>query len=445
MATLGADQSSAPVEASKTESKTEGTKTKEPQYYHDYLQLDKVLGAQRPQSLQQSGKLAHDEMLFIIIHQTYELWFKQILHELDSAIGIFNHSRIDEKDMLLIVLRLRRIVEIQRVLLQQLTILETMSAVSFLDFRDFLFPASGFQSVQFRTLENKLGLERSRRLKYAKADYDAHLAEEHKKLLGEVEKEPSLLSLVDKWLSRMPFLQSQDFDFLVMYKKVVGNMFAKEREELKTAPADYASQRLADITNNEKMFSDYFDESKYSDMQKEGKVRLSYKASQAAIMINLFQEEPIFQAPFQVLQLLLDIDEQLTNWRGQHANMVHRMLGIKTGTGGSSGFHYLKATATHHRIFDDFFNLSVFLVPRSFIPALPSSILKQIRFQLSSPDSPASTSPAAATQAPAALTLPVSASATTASSASAVSSASAAASLSTSTSSTTAAPTSASS
>jgi hypothetical protein len=161
-------------------------------------------------------------------------------------------------DMLTVILRLRRVTEIQKVcicflsclglglispfcfpllplqvLLSQLTILETMSSVSFLDFRDFLFPASGFQSVQFRLLENRLGLTRDRRLKvgacflvfrlnsscssllfffpwqYSKSEYDSALSDRHKKEVRQAEESPSLLSLVDKWLSRTPFLQTK--------------------------------------------------------------------------------------------------------------------------------------------------------------------------------------------------------------------------------------------
>ena len=84
-------------------------------------------------------------MLFIIVHQTYELWFKQILHELDSVIEIFNKKSIAESDISLVVSRLSRIIEIQKILIDQIRVLETMSAMDFLEFRDDLFPSSVFR------------------------------------------------------------------------------------------------------------------------------------------------------------------------------------------------------------------------------------------------------------------------------------------------------------
>jgi tryptophan 2,3-dioxygenase len=137
----------------------------EPLYYGDYLGLGKVLNAQEPKSGEvwrvpestdststsvPKSVAAHEEMLFIVTHQAYELWFKQILHELDSILDIFKQVPVPESLLTLVVTRLDRIAVIQTVLLQQITVLETMSPLDFLDFRDYLYPASGFQSVQFR-------------------------------------------------------------------------------------------------------------------------------------------------------------------------------------------------------------------------------------------------------------------------------------------------------
>ena len=109
--------------------------------YTAYLRLDALLGAQQPLS----DPPHHDEMLFIIIHQVYELWFKQILYELDSVIDIFGKDDINESHIGTAVSRLNRIIEIQKILIDQIQVLETMSPMDFLDFRDFLIPASGFQ------------------------------------------------------------------------------------------------------------------------------------------------------------------------------------------------------------------------------------------------------------------------------------------------------------
>ena len=133
--------------------------------YADYLKLETILNSQDLKSAE-GGTPAHDEMLFIIIHQVYELWFKQVLHELDSVLDVFGQDSVDESNVSLAVSRLDRIIEIQKVLIDQIRILETMTAMDFLEFRDDLFPSSGFQSAQFRVLENKLGLQPNERINY---------------------------------------------------------------------------------------------------------------------------------------------------------------------------------------------------------------------------------------------------------------------------------------
>ena len=105
----------------------------------------------------------------------YELWFKQIQHELDDVLDIFSKEYIDEKQIGIAVSRLRRITEIQKVLVDQLNILETMTALDFLEFRHLLSPASGFQSVQFREIENKLGVVPEQRMRYDKRSYSEHV------------------------------------------------------------------------------------------------------------------------------------------------------------------------------------------------------------------------------------------------------------------------------
>lgn len=120
-------------------------KGEEAVYYHDYLKLDNLLASQVPKSLQPSGKFAHDEMLFIIIHQTYELWFKEIIHELNSVVYLFSQQPMPDESIGTIVGRLGRVLHILKALVAQIDILDTMNPIDFLDFRDFLFPASGFE------------------------------------------------------------------------------------------------------------------------------------------------------------------------------------------------------------------------------------------------------------------------------------------------------------
>ncbi|EQC49669.1 tryptophan 2,3-dioxygenase family protein, partial [Bacteriovorax sp. DB6_IX] len=134
----------------------------EPVYYGEYLELDKLLDSQNPKS-KKIGNEAHDETLFIIVHQVYELWFKQILHELHSVREIFDNSKVEESQLSTVVHRLERIKKIQGVLIDQLDVMESMTPMDFLEFRDLLVPASGFQSVQFREIEILMGLKTNQR------------------------------------------------------------------------------------------------------------------------------------------------------------------------------------------------------------------------------------------------------------------------------------------
>src|SRR6478672_1482553 len=179
-------------------------------HYHDYLQLDKILEAQHPES-EKHNEPAHDEMLFIIIHQTYELWFKQLHYEADSLLHIMRKPALNDNspELQTVVHRLDRMAVILRVLVHQIDVLETMTPMDFLDFRDLLRPASGFQSWQFKLLEAKLGLKFEYR--HGKEYYTAQLRQEDVDVIKKTEAHSSVLELVNKWLERLPFFKDDSF------------------------------------------------------------------------------------------------------------------------------------------------------------------------------------------------------------------------------------------
>nr|XP_040149221.1 tryptophan 2,3-dioxygenase [Ictidomys tridecemlineatus] len=312
--------------------------------YGDYLQLDKVLNAQELQSEIKGNKI-HDEHLFIITHQAYELWFKQILWELDSVREIFQNGHVrDERNMLKVVTRMHRVVVILKLLVQQFSVLETMTALDFNDFREYLSPASGFQSFQFRLLENKIGVLQSMRVPYNRRHYRDNFKGEDNELLLKSEQEKTLLKLVEAWLERTPGLEPLGFNF---WGKLEKNIIKGLEEEFIKIQTDIRERRL------------------------------SYKALQGALMIYFYREEPRFQVPFQLLTFLMDIDSLMTKWRYNHVCVVHRMLGSKAGTGGSSGYQYLRSTVSdRYKVFVDLFNLSTYLVPRHWIPKMNPIIHK---------------------------------------------------------------------
>jgi tryptophan 2,3-dioxygenase len=352
-------------------------------YYGSYLQLDKLLGAQTLESTKAGGTV-HDEMLFIVVHQAYELWFKQIIWEIDDVRRIFDQTRVDEADMGTAVARLRRIVEIQKLLLQQISVLETMTPLDFLDFRDFLFPASGFQSAQFRVVENKLGLRPEDRLLLAGASYKSRFSEQDRGVVESIEGEPSLFDLVELWLERTPFLDHEDFSFWESFQSAVKTRLEADRAVVEANPNLTTDEKTAQLREFEITMEQYealFDPAKHAEQQAAGKRRLSHRAFQAGLFITLYRDQPALQEAYRLLELLMDIDEGFTTWRYRHAQMALRMIGRRIGTGGSAGAKYLEKSAERSRIFADLYNLTTFLIPRADRPPLPAGIIESMRFK----------------------------------------------------------------
>ena len=354
----------------------------EPLSYGRYLKLAELLACQAPES-ERLGAPAHDELLFIITHQTYELWFKQILHEVDAVLAIMAAEPVAERDIGRAHQHLQRVVAILRVIVGQIDILETMTPLDFLDFRDLLSPSSGFQSAQFRALENKLGMQRARRLAYNSAAYDAALPAAERPLATRPESEPSLFARIDAWLARTPFVRLSGFDFWRVYRERVEAMLARDEATIRAAHAGNAealAAQLAGLEATRAEFATVFDATRYEEARARGARRLSHEAFLAGLMINLYRDEPIFAIPFRLLTVLIEIDEALSLWRYRHMQMVSRMIGSKIGTGGSSGQDYLRRTVDAHLVFVDLFNLSTYLLPRSLLPPLPPEVTRELGF-----------------------------------------------------------------
>lgn len=363
-----------------------------PKNYGEYLALDQVLTAQHPRSVASASRIAgvpsqgpaHDEMMFIIVHQAYELWFKSILWELDSVLAMFRERFVDERAVGVAVQRLQRIVEIEKLLIDQVRILETMSPLDFLDFRGALGGYSGFQSFQFRLIEVKLGLRRSDRLLYSDKQYEHDLSPADRKTLEDAENAPSLFLELDEWLARTPFLTSSNFDFLDAYRSAAWKMLAEERAGIARAKGisdEERERRMRRVQDTEDNFRSVLEKERHEQLMQSGDRRFSYRATLAALLINLYRDQPILHLPYQLLSLVADIDEHLSLWRYRHTVMVLRMIGRKVGTGGSPGFDYLRATVDRHRVFGDLFNLATLLIPRSDLPPLPAETERAMAFQ----------------------------------------------------------------
>ena len=240
--------------------------------YSNYLKLDELLAAQTPVS---EGP-EHDEMLFIIIHQVYELWFKQILHELD-----YLQTRFAAQKTFQILHTMRRVLTILKTVVGQIDILETMTPLEFLSFRDRLDSASGFQSYQFRELEFVLGHKRRTILVHYPEGTTARTQLERRY------QAPTL------WDAFLHYLAAEGCNI----------------------PAELLQR---DVTQ-----------------------AVAPSPELQAEIIKLYRENPVL---VRVCERLVDLDEGIQEWRYRHVKMVERTIGTKQGTGGSSGVGYLQST-----------------------------------------------------------------------------------------------------
>ena len=336
-------------------------KDRKPVYYSEYLQLDKILNAQLPESIKEGIK-ADDEMMFIIIHQAYELWFKQILHEITVVREIFMQPNIHNStpDLYNSVHRLKRICKILEVAVMQMGIMETMSPLDFLDFRDLLRPASGFQSIQFKMIEASLGLQYDQR--HGKSYYLSQLTQADVDRVKKAESEQSLLVLLNQWLGRMPFIKNESYwhngTFWPVYRQAYSNSLRTEEQQ------------------NLVLFDSLFTNDA---VYPEGR-SFTADASRSALFIMLYRDYPLLQLPYELLNTLLEIDEQLSMWRHRHIHMVQRTIGKRVGTGGSTGAEYLRGAADTHYIFKELAELTSFLLPRQLLPKLPEMLVNDLSY-----------------------------------------------------------------
>jgi tryptophan 2,3-dioxygenase len=240
--------------------------------YAEYLKIDQLLGLQHPLS---EGP-EHDEILFIVIHQVYELWFKEILHELDYLEGLLSRN-----DGVRARHTLKRILTILKVMVAQLDILETMTPVEFLSFRDRLESGSGFQSHQFRELEFALGRKDPKALERYPAGSESR---------GRLERRLGAGTLWDAFL-----------------RHLVANGIAVPKADLER-----------DVTR-----------------------RVEPSVALQAALVEIYRRHPVLA---ELCERLVDLDEGLMEWRYRHVKMVQRTIGTRRGTGGSAGSEYLLST-----------------------------------------------------------------------------------------------------
>ena len=241
--------------------------------YWEYLKLDELL------ELQQRLGEEHDEMLFIVIHQSYELWFKEMLHEID-----YLQTLMGQSDLPRVSHTFKRVLTVLKMMVAKIDILETMTPLEFLAFRERLESGSGFQSAQFRELEFVLGGKRRSPIdRYPKGSRARARLEERYAA-------PTL------WDSFVHFLARSGYN----------------------VPADVLER---DVTQP-----------------------VTPTPQMQRALIDVYRSNPSLA---NLCERMVDLDEGVQEWRYRHVKMVERTIGTKPGTGGSAGADYLKTTLMH--------------------------------------------------------------------------------------------------
>ena len=249
-------------------------------------------------------------MLFIIVHQAYELWFKQILHELDRIQPDFEREIGRRRRLGRIVHGLDRIDEILKLLIQQLDVLETMTPLDFLDFRDLLMPASGFQSVQFRAIETRLGLQREGRLLFDERAFDDRLSSERDRArLADTEKQAEA-DRAARPLAR-PHAVRRDWAATRSARPIARRSSRCCADDAARVRASPVLTRRAAQGRSRRDRGRARTSSTRSSSRRSAKSswRMSLAAVQAALFITVYRDEPVLQLPFRLLTALMDIEE----------------------------------------------------------------------------------------------------------------------------------------
>ena len=357
-------------------------------YYANYLKLDSLLSLNCPATTdRETGEVAApDEHLFITVHQVHELWFKQMLFDLRRVTGVFSRPLVADEALNQCVMLVNRCSDIVTGLIQAVEVLMTMTPMDFLEFRDLLVPASGFQSVQFRTLETLLGLRLSSRRYGTQEWLESRLSQDDQtRLHASIDNSVAISELVDSWLCRTPFFVAS-FDWQQEYKSAVEEMLAADERLIRAGLKDDAGRledELRNLDATRLTFETLFDSAKYEELKRRGARRFSQKAFMNATFIFLYKDKPLLQMPYLFLQSLLLLDERLFVWRSRHAELAQRMIGTKIGTGGTAGVDYLNKAAHSNRVFADLKNISTFLLPKRAMPKLPSQLETILTFNYS--------------------------------------------------------------
>lgn len=362
--------------------------------YWDYIAVESLLGLQGGVDGDEAT-VNNDELLFIVVHQVYELWFKLILRELTQARNFFHRNPVPDHLLASSVRALRRVSAILAQAVAHFELIETLTTRDFLAFRDRLIPASGFQSAQMREIEVLLGLEDQSRIalgtggSYMEALKDGETpSPAHNRVTARIADGSSLREVLDEWLFRTPIDGSspgQPGDdervrsFLERYLDAVDREARRRLEDAAPlqAHSDEATARLQERYRAEVAQARAFllaDDVPEDQRHRQSRVRA------ALVFIESYRDLPLLAWPREVVDTIVELEQRFLLFRQRHARMVERVIGRRIGTGGSSGVDYLDQTAIRYRIFRNFWAVRTLLLREAALPDIDTTEAYSFRF-----------------------------------------------------------------
>ena len=304
--------------------------------YSEYLRLEELLKLQTGVE-GETQNISNDELHFILVHQNFELWFKLVINELTCTRNILSSDYVEETKLPQAVHHMERVIETFKLMSQQWRVMETLEPQDFLNFRDELGTASGFESFQMREMESLMGS------KWIDG-----------KLIGKPETSNSLYDVTCDWLERTP---------------IQGSVYGSTNDEKNVDDfiADYllAHKKLYPDTNKDAV--NFFEEESSLRRRRAG-----------LVFIESYRELPLLAWPRKLISTLIELEQSMILWRTSHARMVERMIGRRIGTGGSSGVDYLDMT-TKYRVFVDLWAVRSILIKKEALPELKQKEFYEFR------------------------------------------------------------------
>ncbi|MCH9682943.1 MAG: tryptophan 2,3-dioxygenase [Deltaproteobacteria bacterium] len=352
--------------------------------YWDYIKVESLLALQAGLGDDDSA-LSNDEVLFITVHQIDELWFKLILRELSMVRDCFARSPVPEQSLAAAVRGIRRITMLLHNVAQHFGLMETMTTRDYLAFRDKLSPASGFQSAQMREIEVLMGLPMDQRVSIgsqtvldALRNEDGSASPALDRVQSRLDEHSTLKDTLDEWLYRTPIQGSHADDTdgdATAVAQFIEDYLAAHRtqleEHIEAARRNAADER--DVERLRKRFEGECESAarflRAQDSPQNERARVS-RIRAAIVFIESYRELPLLAWPREVVDGMVALEQAFLIFRQRHARMVERVIGRRTGTGGSTGVDYLDQTALRYRVFSDVWAVRTLLLRRDALPPI---------------------------------------------------------------------------